>query len=90
VPRRAGYEWEQTGMGRKKASGVRVRYRIVVRGEFGELLSTAFADVTIETGEGKTMLISEVRDSQELYGLVDRLRDHGVHIESVSQDDVSD
>jgi hypothetical protein len=35
------------------------------------------------------MLIADVRDSQELYRLVDRLRDHWVHIEIVSEDDVS-
>jgi hypothetical protein len=30
-----------------------------------------------------------VRDAQELYGLIDRIRDHGVEIESVSRDDTA-
>ena len=73
-------------MARNGSSGVRERYRIIVDEEFGPLLSAAFADVTVETGGGKTVLIATVVDNQELYGLVDRLRDHGIHIESVSQD----
>jgi hypothetical protein len=64
---------------------VRERYRVVVHGEFGDLLSTAFDDVSVSTGEGKTVLVAAVRDSQELYGLLDRLRDHGVEIEEVSR-----
>lgn len=69
-----------TGTGRKG-------YRIVVRGEFGDLLTAAFSDVTVEMGEGETALITTVRDSQELYGLMDRLRDHGVQILTVGQID---
>ena len=62
-------------------------YRIVVTGEFGDLLSAAFDDVIVSTGGGKTVLIAPVRDSQELYGLMDRLRDHGVQLETVTQID---
>lgn len=60
-------------------------YRIVVGGEFGELLSAAFDDVSVSTGGGKTVLIAPVQDSQELYGLMDRLRDYGVQLETVTQ-----
>jgi len=78
-------------MGRTGESpAVGERYRIVVRGEFGELLSTAFADVAVATGGGKTELVATVRDGQGLYGLLDRLRDYGVQIEKVSQVDESD
>jgi hypothetical protein len=65
----------------------REHYRIVVAGEFGDLLSAAFDDVTVFAGGGKTVLIARVRDSQELYGLMDRLRDHGVKLEKVTQVD---
>jgi hypothetical protein len=65
-------------------------YRIVVAGEFGDLLSTAFDDVTVSAGGGKTVLIAPVRDNQELYGLMDRLRDHGVKLEKVTQIDEPD
>jgi hypothetical protein len=61
------------------------RYRIVVHGEFGDLLTAAFSDVSVSTGGGRTELRADVRDSQELYGLLDRLRDHGIHIEEVSE-----
>ena len=67
----------------------RDRYRIVVRGEFGELLTAAFGDVEVETVEGMTVLRASVRDAQELYGLIDRMRDHGIEIESVSRDDAA-
>ena len=42
-----------------------------------------FDDVEIETIAGTTVLLAWVRDDQELYGLLDRMRDHGVEIESV-------
>jgi hypothetical protein len=78
------------GRNKGEPSAVGERYRIVVRGEFGDLLSAAFDDVSVETGGGKTVLVAAVRDSQELYGILDRLRDHGVHIEKVSQIDEHD
>jgi hypothetical protein len=56
------------------------RYRIVVRGEFGELLSNAFADFRIETGQGETVLTADVVDSSQLYGILDRLRDFAVEV----------
>jgi hypothetical protein len=61
----------------------RDRYRIVARWEFGALPTAAFDDVEIETIAGMTVLLAWVRDDQELYGLLDRMRDHGVEIESV-------
>jgi hypothetical protein len=64
------------------------RYVIVVQGEFGELLTTAFADVTVTAGERETVMIATVRDNEELYGLMDRLRDHGVQILNVGRLDV--
>jgi hypothetical protein len=65
------------------------RYRIVVRWEFGELLTAAFSDVEVETVEGMTVMTVSVRDAQELYGLIDRMRDHGVEIESVNRDEAA-
>lgn len=63
------------------------RYRIVVRGEFGEILSAAFPDVSVEPGEGQTVLTVTVADDQELYGIVDRLRDFATSIVSISEVD---
>jgi hypothetical protein len=78
-------------MGRaRKPQAMRQRCRIVVHGEFGDLLQAAFADASVTTGGGKTVLVTTLRDSQELYGVLDRLRDYGVKIETVSQVDVLD
>lgn len=61
------------------------RYRIVVRGEFGEILSAAFPDVLVEPGAGRTVLTVTVADEQELYGVMDRLRDFAISIVSLSE-----
>ena len=61
-----------------------VQYRIVVHGEFGDMLEAAFSDVSVSSGGGRSVLIATVQDRQELYGLLDRLRDHGVAIEEVT------
>ncbi len=68
----------------------RDRYRIVVRDEFGDLLTAAFEDVAVSAGGGKTVLTASARSPQELSDLLDRLRDHGVQIEKVSQIDELD
>jgi hypothetical protein len=69
----------------KKRQAPRVGYRIVVRGEFGDLLAAAFDDMTVSTGGNQTVLTGRLRNSQELYGVLDRLRDLGVHLEHVSK-----
>jgi hypothetical protein len=61
------------------------RYRIVVREEFGDILSAAFPGISVEPGEGRTVLTVTVEDEQELYGIVDRLRDFAVSIVSISE-----
>lgn len=61
-----------------------LQYRIVVRGEFGNILNAAFSDVKVSTGDGSSVLVATFRDHQELYGLLDRLRDHGVAIEEMA------
>jgi hypothetical protein len=65
--------------------GTAKRYRIVVRGEFGEILTAAFPEVTAKPGEGRTMLAFTVADEQELYGILDRLRDFAISIVSISE-----
>ncbi len=55
-------------------------FRIEVRGEFGDLLGTSFDDVSTSSGDGRTVLTARVRDEQQLYGILDRLRDLGIHI----------
>jgi hypothetical protein len=61
------------------------RYRIVVRGEFGELTSIAFSEFSIETGHGKTVLTADVEHRAAIHGILDRLRDFAIEVESVRE-----
>ena len=61
------------------------RYQIVVRGEFGDLLSTAFSGLKIETGGGKTVLTARVMHRDGLYEILERLRDFAIDIVSVDE-----
>ena len=60
--------------------------RIVVRGEFGPLLTAALPDCEIAALSGETHVTAQVRDEAELYGVLDRLRDLGAELVSVSID----
>ena len=60
--------------------------RIVVRGEFGALLAAALPECEIASLSGETHLTMRVRDEAELFGLLDRLRDLGAVLVSVSID----
>ena len=60
--------------------------RIVVRGEFGPLLDAALPECEIAVLSGETHVTAEVRDESELFGIVERLRDLGAAIVSVSID----
>ena len=63
----------------------RRRYRIVVRGEFGELLSSAFAGMSAMPHEDTTILLADVADPAEFYSVLDRLRDFAIELVSVSE-----
>jgi len=56
------------------------RYQLMVRGECGPLTESLFGDAAIETGHGCTSLIVSARDDSELYGLLDRIQDLGLHL----------
>lgn len=77
-------------MGRDRNSeSVAARWRvgrIVVRGEFGPLLAAALPDCEITVGSGQTYITTRVRDEAELFGVVDRLRDFGAALVSLSID----
>jgi len=70
---------EQQGVSRRR------RYRIVVRGEFGELLSSAFGEMSAVPDRGTTILMAEVADLSEFYGVLDRLRDFAIELVSVDE-----
>jgi len=71
---------EQKGVSRRKR-----RYRIVVKGEFGELLSSAFSEMTTLPKDGTTILLADVADLSEFYGVLDRLRDFAIELVSVNE-----
>ena len=57
-------------------------YRVVVRGEVRETLAPEIDHRSIESREGLTTMVVEVRDSSHLEGILDRLRD--LHMDIVS------
>jgi hypothetical protein len=70
---------EQKGVSRRR------RYRIVVKGEFGELLSSAFSEMATLPKDGTTILLADVADLSEFYGVLDRLRDFAIELVSVNE-----
>jgi hypothetical protein len=56
------------------------RYQLIVRGECGLLTEWLSVDAAIETGDGCTILTFAARDDSELYGLLDRIQDLGLHL----------
>jgi hypothetical protein len=51
------------------------RYRIVFRGECGDLFAYVFSDLVVESRCGYTSVVAAVRDASEFYGLLDRFQD---------------
>ena len=58
-------------------------YQIVVRGELSQRFSTAFDGMTVEAGDGQTIITGPVVDQAHLHGLLDRVRDLGLELVSV-------
>jgi hypothetical protein len=58
-------------------------YRIVVRGELSDRYAAAFEGMQMETKEGRTILSGEVVDQPHLHGILDRIGDLGLKLESV-------
>ena len=59
------------------------RYRINVRGRLSQRLGSAFEDMSLEPGDGKTALVRDIRDQSHLYGVLDRVRNLGLELVSV-------
>jgi hypothetical protein len=66
------------------------RYRIVLRGRLSKRFESAFDGMALESGPGQTVLVGEVRDQAQLYGLLDRLRDFGIELVAVEPADTAD
>ena len=66
------------------------RYRIVLRGRLSERFESAFEGMVLEAGPNQTVLVGEIRDQAQLYGLLDRLRDFGIELVAVEPADTAD
>jgi len=62
------------------------RYRIAVRGRLTERLGAAFEGLALEPGNEQTVLVGEIRDQSHLYGVLDRVRNLGLELVSVAED----
>lgn len=62
-------------------------YRIVVRGHLGDRFAASFDGLTAEPRSGETALVGCVRDQAHLYGILERLRDFGLELLRVEQDE---
>ena len=63
------------------------RYRIILRGRLSQRFESAFEWMALESGPNQTVLVGDVRDQAHLYGLLDRLRDFGIELIAVEQED---
>jgi hypothetical protein len=62
----------------------RRRYEIVVRGRLTNRFGAAFEGLELEPRFGKTALTGDFADQAQLHGVLDRLRDFGIELESVN------
>jgi hypothetical protein len=58
--------------------------RVTVRERLSERLAAAFDGMTVRWSGGATELSGEVVDHAQLYGLLTRIRDLGLELESVN------
>ncbi len=63
------------------------RYRIVLRGRLSERFESAFDGMALEHGPNRTVLVGDVRDQAQLYGLIGRLQEFGIELLAVEPAD---
>jgi hypothetical protein len=63
------------------------RYRIVLRGRLAESFESAFDGMTLEHGPNRTVLVGDVRDQAQLYGLIGQLQEFGIELLAVESAD---
>jgi hypothetical protein len=66
-----------------------VRYQVVIRGRLGEHFAAAFDQLEVDSRPGQTTLTGNFADQAQLHGLLNRLRDLGIHLVSVNPADRS-
>jgi len=66
------------------------RYRIVLRGRLSQRFESVFEGMTLEHGPNRTVLVGDVRDQAQLYGLLDQLQEFGIELLAVEPADICD
>lgn len=61
------------------------RYRIILRGECGQLMAAVLDGLLIESYQGWTCVMALVHDESELYDLLDRFQDFALHLVSLNE-----
>ena len=61
-----------------------LRIRITVRGRLSERLAATFDGMTLQWCNGATVVAGEVVDQAQLHGLLTRIRDLGLELESMT------
>jgi hypothetical protein len=59
-------------------------YEILVRGGLGDDIGDELGCIRVEERAGQTLLVIEIIDQSHLHGVIERLRDLNVAIESVN------
>lgn len=59
-------------------------YEILVRGRLGDDIGDELGCTRVEERDGRTLLVIEIIDQSHLHGVIERLRDLNVEIESVN------
>ena len=62
-----------------------LRYRIILRGECGNVLQGILRDATIESRRGWTCVIATVGGEAGFYELLDRFQDLALQVVSINQ-----
>lgn len=60
------------------------RLRITVHGTLSERLATAFDGMTLTSRSGRTDIVGDVVDQAQLFGVLARIRDLGLELESLN------
>ena len=68
------------------AGGMSV-YTIVIKGELGDLFSSAFDGMSLHAGDGETELVGDIVDQAQLQGVLAQVADLGLVLVRVSQTD---
>lgn len=60
------------------------RIRVTVRGRLSDRLAAAFDGLTLVRCTGSTELVGEITDQAQLHGVLRRIRDLGLELQSVT------